>query len=239
MSADAEQARVMAMMCWYRAELEMGRAPDLHTCATTAEYFPCLMRVIDLQGCAGSGKTWLILACVEARYLMALRDPRHKDQYSTVLSASSAKGAQQLGPTARTVHSICRLNPELTTIGTFREDDVNREVLERLGMLVEDEIGMLGSRVYWRARATGQVVRLRENGAVRWMQVLAPGFGGAILMGVGDASQLPHVCEKHGGSVVVPQIQCSDYYDAAPALLTAPAQSRAPRSANSILKLLA
>jgi hypothetical protein len=117
---------------------------------------------------------------------------RRKDRrnlYSSALCASSAKGAQALGPEAKTAHSLARLDIESNCAGDFREDDVNEEIIAQAGLLVCDEISMLGAENWARLRATVQLVKARRAGVgVQIAQTLAPGAGGAILVAAGNVN---------------------------------------------------
>jgi hypothetical protein len=189
-TGDTEKARILMVPEWWRVELWLNLHPKLAVAGVTPVPQVCLSSTVEVQGQAGTGKTLTTNAVVATRAFHAEHDPANEDFFSSVLSASSAKGAQALGNGAKTVHSLARLKIDSNKVGFLAEDDTHREIIRRGGMFVVDEISLLGGETLSRLRGTVQGVRGEEVGLPKTAQVMAPGFGAAKAFIVGDPNQL-------------------------------------------------
>jgi hypothetical protein len=208
---DVEQKRLACYFSWIRVETERDGPIDVGQSARSSDLAERLLREIVVLGQAGSGKTTTIQRILDLLRLFAARDPENTDWYSAVLSASSAKGGQNLDAAASTFHALMRLKVDRSTIGEFGLNDIHAELLMRAGVIVLDEMGMLGALTLIRGIATVQHLRTSQMNIPSGLQFRVPGWGGAVAIIAGDPQQLPAVeKETIDGSVAHGQIQRCD-----------------------------
>jgi hypothetical protein len=211
-TGDPEQARLLAYISWHRVDLEVNGPIDPVVCAQNPEFVQRLSKGVALLGPAGSGKTHLIQRIVDLLRLFAFRDPERAVHFSSLITASSAKGAQNLELDASTAHTAFALDIMTNKVGNLPKGSAKREAVEKAGIVVIDEMAMAGALTLARVEATAQRVRT-EGELLRTLQFRTPGVGGSLMILAGDPQQLPFVQkEVIDGSCAFGQIQLCDLW---------------------------